>query len=83
LENSLLTCRELIAFLAAYLDSELAAEMRAEFEIHLTLCPSCVDYLASYRESIRLGQQACGPDAELPTDVPRELIDAILAARRS
>jgi len=35
-----------------------------------------------YLETIRLGQQACQPDAELPADVPRELVDAILAARR-
>ena len=79
----MLTCRELIDFLAAYPDGELAPEARAAFEAHLSLCPNCVDYLASYRETIRLGKQACEPDAELPADVPRELVDAILAARRS
>jgi anti-sigma factor RsiW len=83
MEIPLLTCRELIDFLAAYLDDELAPEARADFEAHLCLCPSCVDYLASYRETIRLGKQACEPDAELPADVPRELVDAILATRRS
>ncbi len=83
MESPLLTCRELIDFLAAYLEGELASEARAEFEAHLTVCPQCVDYLASYRESIRLGQQACEPDAGLPADVPSELIEAILAARRS
>jgi anti-sigma factor RsiW len=77
----LLTCRELIDFLAAYLDGELAPEARADFDRHLSLCPSCADYLASYRETVRLGKQACEPDAELPADVPPELIDAILAAR--
>jgi anti-sigma factor RsiW len=79
----LLTCRELIETLAAYLDGELAPKPRAAFEAHLSLCPACVDYLASYRETIRLGKQACDPDAEFPADVPRELVDAILAARRS
>ena len=80
--NPLLTCRELIDFLAAYLDGELAPEARAAFEAHLSLCPNCVDYLSSYRETIRLGLQACEPDAELPADVPPELVDAILAACR-
>ncbi|HEY8153541.1 MAG TPA: zf-HC2 domain-containing protein [Myxococcota bacterium] len=77
----MLTCRELIDFLAAYLDGELAPDPRAAFDAHLALCPSCVDYLAGYRETIRLGKRACEPDAELPSDVPSELVDAILAAR--
>lgn len=77
----MLTCRELIDFLAGYLDGELGATARAEFESHLSGCPPCVDYLASYRATILLGKQACEPDAELPADVPRELVDAILAAR--
>jgi anti-sigma factor RsiW len=79
----LLTCRELIDFLAAYLDGELAPEVRADFEAHLSLCPDCGDYLASYREAIRIGKQACEPDAELPADLPRELVDAILSTRPS
>ena len=82
MERPVLSCRELIDFLAAYLDGELAPETRADFDRHLSLCPSCVDYLASYRETIRLGKRACEPDAELPADVPSELVDAILASRR-
>jgi anti-sigma factor RsiW len=82
MERPLLSCRELIDFLAAYLDGELAPEARADFDRHLSLCPSCVQYLASYRETVRLGKRACQPDTELPADVPSELIDAILSARR-
>jgi anti-sigma factor RsiW len=77
-----LSCRELIDFLAAYLDAELPAAENAAFEAHLAHCPECVDYLASYRETIRLGKLACGTDSEPPADVPDELIDAILAARK-
>jgi anti-sigma factor RsiW len=79
----LLSCRELIDFLGSYLDGELAPEPRAAFETHLSVCPACRDYLAGYREAIRLGKQACDPEAELPADVPSELVDAILAARRN
>jgi len=80
-ERPLLTCRELLDFIAEYLDGELAAEARADFERHLSLCPACVDYLAGYRETIRLGKQACEPEAELPADVPQELVAAILRRR--
>jgi anti-sigma factor RsiW len=76
-----LSCREVIEFLAAYLDDELAPEQRAAFEIHLSLCPYCVDYLATYRETIHLGKQAIAGEAETREEVPAELVDAILAAR--
>jgi anti-sigma factor RsiW len=82
MERPLLGCRELIDFLAAYLGGELAPETRADFDRHLSRCPSCVDYLASYREAVRLAKRACEPDAELPAEVPSELVDAILASRR-
>ena len=76
-----LTCRELIEFLAAYLDAELVASEHAAFEAHLAICPDCVHYLVSYRETIRLGKLAYEGDAPAPDDVPADLIDAILAAR--
>ena len=77
-----LTCRELIEYLARYLDDELPAGERADFDAHLAICPACVDYLTSYRETIRIGKLACQPDEPASNDVPRELVDAILAARR-
>ena len=76
--SRMLTCQELIEFLAAYVDEELSADERARFDRHLAVCPHCVDYLHGYRESIRLGKAACA-DVD---DVPEELVDAILAARR-
>ena len=78
-----LSCRELIDFLARYLDGELSAEERASFDAHLAVCPYCVDYVASYRETIRLAQLAGEPDAELPADIPPDLVTAILASRPS
>ena len=76
-----LSCRELIEFLAAYLDDELAPEERTAFEIHLSVCPYCVDYLATYRATIHLGKRALAEEAEILEEVPAELVDAILAAR--
>lgn len=76
-----LSCRELIEFIAAYLDDELAPEERATFETHLSGCPYCVDYVATYRETIHLGKQALSAEAEILEGVPTEIVDAILAAR--
>lgn len=76
-----LTCRELIEFLAAYVDGELVADERAVFDRHLSLCPDCVNYLASYRESIRLAKRALVSESELAEQAPEELVAAILAAR--
>ena len=77
----MLTCRELTEFLMAYLDDELPAGQRADFERHLGLCPPCMNYLDTYKETVRLGKACCASD-ELPADVPEELVRAILAARR-
>ena len=79
--DRMLTCHELIEFLAAYLDDELSTGERARFDAHLAVCPYCVDYLASYRETIHLGKRALQGDSERLGDVPVELVSAILDAR--
>jgi len=68
-------CKEVIAFLDEYVAGQLNPERRAAFEHHLSRCDSCVAYLASYRETIRMARAAT-PAIE---DVPPELITAILA----
>jgi anti-sigma factor (TIGR02949 family) len=76
-----MTCRELIDFLAAYLDGELPADERARFDAHLGECPECVAYLTTYRDTIALAKGACATD---PTpDVPERLVRAIAAARKT
>ena len=76
-----MTCREFIDFLMAYLDRELEASQRSVFEDHMSQCPECVDYLSNYQQTVALGKTICGPDDDLPPDVPELLVRAILAAR--
>lgn len=77
-----LTCREFIEFLWQYESEELSPEERARFDDHLARCAPCVRYLQSYRETISIGKAAFAPtDEPLPTDVPEELIEAILASQ--
>ena len=76
-----ITCRELIDFIAGYLDGSLGGAPRSEFERHLRVCPSCRDYLDSYRRTVSLGKDALAPTDEPAPGVPESLIKAICAAR--
>ena len=79
-----LTCREFIDFIMAWLDGELEPEVRRSFAEHLDMCPDCVDYLDSYQRTVALGKAAWDApgDAPVPNEVPEELVQAVLAARR-
>jgi len=79
-----LTCREFIDFIMSWLDGELEPAVRRSFAEHLEMCPDCVDYLDSYERTVALGKAAwdAPSDAEVPDEVPEELVQAVLAARR-
>jgi len=79
----MITCRDVLDFLMAYEEGELAPEIRAEFDRHLAACPPCVDYLASYRRTLSLEKQAFDSVSEERScgDVPEDLVQAILASR--
>lgn len=79
-----LRCREFADVILAYLEGELDARERRLFEEHIRACPPCVDYLDSYRRTVALtgdAWPACGPDDDVPEEVPEELVRAVLAAR--
>ena len=78
-ERPYITCRQLIDFIADYVDGALDEVSREDFERHLGVCPSCRAYLASYRETMSLTKIAITD--EPPEDVPEELVRAILAHR--
>lgn len=82
--NDYITCRELIDFIADYLDERLDANDRREFDRHLTVCPSCVNYLDAYKKTIALGKQALAPSDEPARGLaPEGLLKAIKATRRN
>ena len=64
----------------SYLDDELPSEQRAEFDRHMAVCPSCVDYLKTYEKTVLLAKSSGGDD--VPDDVPETLVQAILEARK-
>jgi anti-sigma factor RsiW len=73
-----MTCQQLVEFIGRYRDNELAQDVRAEFERHLGVCPSCVAYLKTYEQTVLLAKASA--DEPVPAEVPDSLVKAILAA---
>lgn len=79
-----MTCREVVEFLSDYLENELSPAQHKLFTAHLEECSDCVEYLKSYEEAVRLGKTALREtDEPVTQDIPEELVQAILAARRN
>lgn len=78
-----MTCREFVDFIMGYLEGDLPAEVQAPFERHLSRCPDCERYLRHYRATVEAGRTAfADPDADLPSEVPADLISAIRESRK-
>ena len=78
-----MTCKEFADFLDAYIAGALPSERRALFDKHLAVCPDCQKYWKSYLRTIELGRTAfASPNDPVPADVPEELIQAVLEARK-
>ncbi|MFO1077177.1 MAG: zf-HC2 domain-containing protein [Planctomycetota bacterium] len=77
-----MSCRELTEFIDAYLNGELSAAVRKEFDHHLSVCESCVHYLDSYRRTVELGRAALRQADAPADDAPEDLVRAILEAQK-
>lgn len=75
-----MTCQQLIDFIMGYLENQLPEQERSEFDRHLAVCPSCVNYMKTYERTVVLAK-ACADDP-VPGDVPESLVRAILASQR-
>jgi anti-sigma factor RsiW len=77
-----LTCRELVDFFHDHLESRLAPDAQAAFDVHLAACTACRAYLRTYADTIRLAKDAFGDSSDAPPDEPPEaLVRAILDSR--
>jgi anti-sigma factor RsiW len=78
-----MTCREFADFMLDYMAGELAEDVRARFERHLIRCPQCPEYLRQYEHAVKAGRLAFADLAEpVPSEVPEDLVAAILAATK-
>jgi anti-sigma factor RsiW len=79
---TLLTCQEVLDYLTEYLEGRLPAGEHARMDEHLAACPPCLAYLRNFQATIAITKQACSDDPQL-AQIPEELVQAILAARKS
>lgn len=78
-----ITCKELIDFLADYVDQLLPVDQRRDFDAHLELCPSCMNYLDAYKKTIAIGKTAfAATDDPARSKAPEGLLRAVKNARR-
>lgn len=79
-----LTCAEADKFVVDYLEYKLDPQVRRRFENHLENCVCCKEFLKAYRRTIELTRAYCEPTVGEPAPrMPPELVQAILAARKS
>ena len=76
-----LTCAQFEAFVIDYHEGELPERQRAQFELHLKLCPMCAVHFDDYVRTVALGKALCEDEDRLPADMPEELVQAIVLAR--
>lgn len=76
----MITCRKLIKFLDDYVAGQLPPRMVSKFEKHLAVCPCCVKFLKSYRQTIDSAHDALAVDEHDCSQIPDELVSAILAS---
>jgi anti-sigma factor RsiW len=75
-----MTCESGVKLLMEYLEGTLAGDARAAVEAHVAVCPRCVAFLASYRETPRLVRELTV--ADIPVDLAASLRAHLRAHRR-
>ena len=79
-----MTCEEFEGGLGDYLDGNLGPLARRQIDLHTRMCPHCRRYLQAYDRARRLAGEALRDSEEQALQaVPEDLVQGILAARRS
>lgn len=82
-----IVCRDFVELLMGYLAGELPPDQAALLDRHLGICPSCVAYMKTYQQAVRLGRDVMKAETakpeEPPADFAAHLVQALLASRRS
>lgn len=74
------SCQEVLAELSNYVDDDVAAELRAQIEAHLSHCSTCQVLLDSTRKTLRLVTET--RSFELPRSLSDRIMEKIGSERR-
>jgi hypothetical protein len=71
----LLTCKEFLSELGAYLDEQTDQDLKAKIDKHVTECPNCWVVCDTTKKTIKVykGMEAC----EIPQNVHERLMVAL------
>jgi anti-sigma factor RsiW len=72
-------CASGVEVLMDYLEGVLPADVRAAIDEHVSGCPRCVAFIASYRETPRILRDATANS--MPIDLQESLLAALRARR--
>jgi anti-sigma factor RsiW len=52
--DTLLTCKQEVAFISGYISGQLKTSAQAAFQAHLEACPDCAAFLTTYKKTIEI-----------------------------
>jgi len=70
-------CTDTEHLLFEYVAGDLNEETRRKLDKHLADCPSCIQYVGSYRKTIELTHNHGLPEIEMPLELQSRLRDFI------
>jgi anti-sigma factor (TIGR02949 family) len=73
----IITCKDCVEVLRAYLDGEMTPEDQAHLKGHLEDCPPCEEFLNTYRDTPDLCRKALA--SRMPEELSRKLKDFLRA----
>lgn len=71
----MVTCQDVNAFLADYLDGAVEADLARRFEEHISRCSQCTAYLDQYRKTISYVTEAGREPAPPPDPLIENTLD--------
>ena len=70
-------CRQTKKLLYEFVEGELKQDTQRKLENHLGDCPSCLEYVKSYRQTIELTHCHCLPETPMPPALKQKLREFI------
>ena len=70
-------CYDLHRLLFEYAQGTLDPKLKNEMDEHLKDCKPCLDYLDTYRATIKATRQCCAREVDMPPEMERKLREFI------